>query len=123
MEGFVSFKNVKITDELVNTLKTKLNWSIFTVGKSKTHVTKYGGVHYSGKLTFFPAVIFEIRRDNAYIMVSLLEYPKGIIMHVHIYYPDIKKKSDWKQTVEKVYKEIGSYIVPSSDDIEIVESV
>ena len=113
MEDFVSFKGAKITDKLVEDLRTNFKWTIFTIGKAKTHVTKYGGVHYSGQLTYFPVVSFEIKRGGSYLMITLMEYPKGVILHIHIYYPDIKKRSDWKSLVESVYMEVGEYIKES----------
>ena len=114
MEGFPSFKGAKLNASVAKKLQNHFkNWSMFTIGKTKTHITPNGGIHFSGKLTETMAISFEIKRGNAYIMISLFEYPKGVVFHAHIYYPDISRKNDdeWKKVLDVVYNETKSVLL------------
>lgn len=109
MEGFPSIKGAKIDASLVRKLKNSFKgWSMFSVGKTKTHVTPSGGIHFSGAPTLTNSISFEIKRGGTYLMISLFEYPKGLVFHAHVYYPDIERKSkdDWKKTISLIYEEI-----------------
>ncbi len=101
-------KDVKLTSKVIRQLKAKYKWASFTTGKAKMTVTPSGGIHSSGKLVYTQAVSFEIKRGQGYIMISLFEYPKGIVFHAHISINDMDKKnrSSWFDVVEPVYNEI-----------------
>lgn len=109
MEGFPSLKGAKIDSKTAKKLQDKFkNWSMFSVGKTKTHITASGGIHFSGVPTITTSITFEIRRAGTYLMISLFEYPKGLVFHAHIYYPDVDKKSkaDWNKVIQTVYEEV-----------------
>ena len=109
MEGFPSIKSAKITPKSAKKIKdTFKNWSMFSVGKTRTHITPSGGIHFSGKLTETTALTFEIKRGGGYIMISLFEYPKGVVFHAHVYYSDLERKSkqEWGKVIEQIYNEV-----------------
>ena len=45
-------------------------------------------------------------------MISLFEYPKGLVFHAHIYYPDVERrnKEEWKKVIQIVYDELKQAI-------------
>ena len=113
MSGFPSIKGVRIDKELVKKLQKKFpNWSMFSVGKTKTNITDSGGIHFSGTPTITNSISFEIKRGKTYIIVSLFEYPKGLVFHAHVYFPDVdaKTKDGWKTIIDKIYSEVNDAI-------------
>ena len=113
MENFKSITNVKLNKSVVTTLKKEFNnWSAFSVGKTRTHVTPNGGIHYTGKLTETNCISFEIKRGGTYIMISLFEYPKGVVFHAHIFYPDVDKRSKdgWTNVLVPIYESIKTIL-------------
>lgn len=116
MENFKSISGVKITRSVVKELKKEFkNWSMFSAGKTKTNVTPSGGIHYSGKQIETNCISFEIRRGNAYVMISLFEYPKGVVFHTHIFLPDIEKrnKDGWITVLTPVYEKVKEILEKS----------
>ena len=114
MKGYPPIQGVKLNSETIKRLRDYFSgWSIFTAGKTKISITPSGGVHYTGSTIITNAVSFEIRRGNAYIMITLLEYPKGVIVHMHIFYPDINKYSSniWDKIISKVYEEVKNVLL------------
>ena len=111
MKDFPPIHDIKLTSDIINKVKSHFKWSSFTVGESVVSVTPSGGVHYTGSRTLYPSISFEIIR-KVYIMVSLFEYPKGIIIHFHIYYPQIKNlsESELQVVTTKLYSEIKNLL-------------
>lgn len=105
---FEPIKNVKLTNSVAKKLKNKYKWSSFAIGKASMSVTPQGGIHSSGKKTLTKSISFEIRRGNGYIMISLFEYPKGVVFHAHVSVNDMDKKNkdSWTKTIEPIYEEI-----------------
>ena len=109
MDNFKSISGVNLNRNVVKRLKQEFkNWSMFSVGKTKTNVTPNGGIHYTGKQIETNCISFEIRKGNAYIIISLFEYPKGVVFHTHIFLPDIEKRntSGWVEVVTPVYEKV-----------------
>lgn len=93
MSKYPSIKNVKLTNTAINKLKTYFKWSSFTEGKTITNITPQGGIHYTGKKTITNAVFLEIKRKRIYVVISLYEYPKGVVFHVYFPYPKVTEYS------------------------------
>lgn len=112
MDGFPSIKGAKLTNKNIKILSKEFNWSMFTVGKTKTSITPSGGIHFSGKLTITEAVSMEIRKGGVYIIISLFEYPKGVVFHSHIYFPHIdkKSKSDFSKIIQEIYVQVSKIL-------------
>jgi hypothetical protein len=104
MEGFGPIYNIKLTDDIVQKLKNHFKWTMFTEGVALVHETPSGGVHYTGKAKYNKAISFEVTRGGTYIIVSLFEYPKGVILHTHIFWPQISKAN--KEVIRKIYEEV-----------------
>jgi len=113
MEGFPSIKGAVLDKNTVRRIqKLYPSWSMFSVGKTKTRITPSGGIHFSGKETNTNCLSFEIKRGGGYIMISLFEYPKGLVFHAHIYYTDLDKRSKdgWNKVLQPIYEEIKNIL-------------
>ena len=109
MEGFPSIKGAKIDKNLAKKLQNYFkSWSMIAVGKTRTHITPAGGIHYTGKETMTNSISFEVKRGGGYVMVSLFEYPKGLVFHAHIYFSDMdrKTKDGWEKVLKSLYEEV-----------------
>ena len=95
----------------IKRVKDHFNWSTWTEGISKVSVIPSGGVHWSGQKRELPAVIFEIQKKG-YINVSLVQYPKGVIVHYHVFWPHMDKlsKEDWKKQISAIHSELRSLV-------------
>ena len=109
MKEYPPLYNVELTPRTIAKLKSHFSWSAFSEGETITSVTPSGGIHYSGMRTKTKCVIFEIKRGGIYVMVSLFAYPKGVILHTHIFYQDIGKK-DLKPIVQNIYNEVKNLL-------------
>ena len=115
MKDFSPIKNIKLDSKTIEKIKNHFNWSSFCIGKNKVSITKTGGVHYSGKQTLTNSISFEVTRSNTYIMVSLFQYPGGVIFHAHIYYPQISKLNP--DSIVKLYNEVKDLLEQNKNNI------
>jgi len=111
MKDFPSLKG-KLDNSTILKIKDHFKTTIFNYGTCIMHETPTGGIHYTGTLTKRPSLSFEIVRSKIYIMITLNEYVKGIVFHVHIYYPHIDKIDETllKNTVTRVYDEVKKVV-------------
>lgn len=104
------FKKAVIPDNLKDLLKEKLNIMMFSEGTAIIHITPFGGVHSSGEPRETKCVSFEVQMGRIYYMISLVEYPKGVIFHVHVFYQHMgKEKIDH---IDMIYSEIKKILIP-----------
>lgn len=110
MKGFPPFKGVKLDKKIISKIKSHFRWSMFFVGESITSLTPSGGIHYSGKSTKTPAIAWEVRRGGRYWMCELFQYPKGLILHMHVFLPDAQGISPMDVTAVKLYSEVKNIL-------------
>lgn len=102
-------KNVKLTRKVVDKLKRKYKWSVFTIGRAKMSVTPSGGIHSSGKQVDSKSIFFEVKRKSTYVGICLIEYPNGVVFHSYVSINDMDGQSSSKLTdsiVKPIYEEI-----------------
>ncbi len=104
MKEFPSIKDVKLTHKIINQLKGYFKWATFCEGISKISETKSGGVYGPGETKLTKTVTFEIKRNNAYVMITLIEYKFGLIFHAHSYFPHMNRVNI--DTIKKIYLEV-----------------
>jgi len=112
MKGYGPLYGVKLTPDIVQKLRSHFKWTMFTEGVALVHETPTGGVHYTGVPKHNKAVSFEVVRDGVYVIVSLFEYPKGTILHTHIFSPQLSKAKD--STTGKIYEEVKKLLAVES---------
>ncbi len=100
-------KDVRIKNVSEQLMKI-YNWTSFCIGKNKVRTTPSGGVHYTGKEIILEACSFEITYKRTYYMISLFEYPKGIMVHIHVDVNQLDKASDGD--VLEIYNNLVNHI-------------
>ena len=113
MKNYPSFQNKKLNAELIHNIKKLFpNYTQFAIGTAKLKITENGGVHYSGVLKESNCINFELPIGNNKIIISMIEYPKGLLFHAHIYLPNIEDNSYNKLSnqVNIIYNKIKEVI-------------
>ena len=113
MKDFPGITNAVLNRSTINKLKNYFNNKIsYLEGESIISVTPVGGIHYTGHRITTNSVAFEILRKNSKLIILLIQYPKGVLFHAYIYYPDVDKYSgsDWKYILDKIYTDISEIL-------------
>jgi hypothetical protein len=109
MSEYSSIKNTTPLSSIIPTLKSKLKWSSFNEGTTKISLTKYGGVHWSGKETICDSITFEIPFKKSYIFIALYDYKKGVIFHPFIPF-GVETNPEWNKKIAQVYDAINKLL-------------
>jgi hypothetical protein len=114
--SFQPIQDVKLSRKVIDKIKRKYKWAIFTIGSAKMSVTRSGGIHSSGRETEQKSIFFELKRGGGYIGISLLEYPKGVVFHSYVSINDMDKKNkiSWEGDIIKpLYEDIKNILQES----------
>jgi len=113
MKDFPPVKDAKLTPSVISKLKSYFKVTMFSEGEATISVSKTGGVHYTGVRQSTKCVNFEVMRNHVYFMVTLIEYPKGVIIHIHVFLPHLSKMSgESDPRAVKLYSEVKNILQP-----------
>lgn len=110
MKGFPPIKDVKLDKSTISKVKSYFKWSMFLEGTAIISLTPSGGIHYTGTRKESPCISWEVTRGGTYYMCTLIEYPHGVIFHLHVYLTQISKSSPIDPKTIKLYSEVKNLL-------------